>query len=161
MRNFVITVNGAQYQVAVEEVAPGAAPVVAAPAPAPRRTSTCRPVIGSNPANMNGTDARHENALKKRMMRDGESACRLKARTHAYAPPAQTPLRSPIESGNADESANPGFAISTTPRNASASVRSCRLFARSPRKSHAKRTVKNGAVLLSVSPSAIEIFPSA
>ncbi len=35
MRNFVITVNGAQYQVAVEEVAAGAAPVAAAPAPRP------------------------------------------------------------------------------------------------------------------------------
>ena len=34
MRNFVITVNGVAYQVAVEEVAAGAAPVVAAPAPA-------------------------------------------------------------------------------------------------------------------------------
>ena len=33
MRNFVITVNGVAYQVAVEEVAAGAAPVVAAPAP--------------------------------------------------------------------------------------------------------------------------------
>ena len=33
MRNFVITVNGTQYAVAVEEVAAGAAPVVAAPAP--------------------------------------------------------------------------------------------------------------------------------
>ncbi|MBE5800575.1 MAG: acetyl-CoA carboxylase biotin carboxyl carrier protein subunit, partial [Clostridiales bacterium] len=31
MRNFVITVNGVAYQVAVEEVAAGAAPVVAAP----------------------------------------------------------------------------------------------------------------------------------
>ena len=33
MRNFVITVNGTQYEVAVEEVAAGAAPVAAAPAP--------------------------------------------------------------------------------------------------------------------------------
>ena len=44
MRNFVITVNGAQYQVAVEEVAAGAAPVaaapVAAPAPAAARDKT-------------------------------------------------------------------------------------------------------------------------
>ena len=31
MRNFVITVNGTQYEVAVEEVAAGAAPVAAAP----------------------------------------------------------------------------------------------------------------------------------
>ena len=35
MRNFVITVNGTQYEVAVEEVAAGAAPVAAAPAAAP------------------------------------------------------------------------------------------------------------------------------
>ena len=32
MRNFVITVNGTQYEVAVEEVEAGAAPVAAAPA---------------------------------------------------------------------------------------------------------------------------------
>ena len=31
MRNFVITVNGTQYEVAVEEVEAGAAPVAAAP----------------------------------------------------------------------------------------------------------------------------------
>ena len=36
MRNFVITVNGTQYEVAVEEVAAGAAPVAAAPAAAPK-----------------------------------------------------------------------------------------------------------------------------
>ena len=35
MRNFVITVNGTQYEVAVEEVAAGAAPVAAAPVAAP------------------------------------------------------------------------------------------------------------------------------
>ena len=36
MSNFVITLNGTQYEVAVEEVAAGAAPVAAAPAAAPK-----------------------------------------------------------------------------------------------------------------------------
>ena len=36
MRNFVITVNGTQYEVAVEEVEAGAAPVAAAPKAAPK-----------------------------------------------------------------------------------------------------------------------------
>ena len=35
MRNFVITVNGTSYEVAVEEVEAGAAPVAAAPVAAP------------------------------------------------------------------------------------------------------------------------------
>ena len=36
MRNFVITVNGTSYEVAVEEVEAGAAPVAAAPVAAPK-----------------------------------------------------------------------------------------------------------------------------
>ena len=47
MRNFVITVNGTSYEVAVEEVEAGAAPVaaapVAAPAAAPKAAPTAAP----------------------------------------------------------------------------------------------------------------------
>ncbi len=51
MRNFIITVNGQQYQVGVEEVAAGAsaAPVVSAPAPAPA-ASVAAPVPAAQPA---------------------------------------------------------------------------------------------------------------
>ena len=49
MRNFSVTVNGKQYNVAVEETAAGAAPV-AAPAPAPAAgagTKVAAPVPGT------------------------------------------------------------------------------------------------------------------
>ena len=54
MRNFVITVNGVAYQVAVEEVAAGAAPVVApapvaAPAPAPAPVAAPAPAAAPAP----------------------------------------------------------------------------------------------------------------
>ena len=110
---------------------------------------------------MNGSDARQENALKNRTISDGDTRWLRRLRTHAYALPAQTPLISPIASGNAFAPANPGLAISTTPMKATTSGRSCRFCTRSPRNIQAKSTVKNGAVLLSVCPSAIVMWPSA
>ena len=60
MRNFVITVNGTQYEVAVEEVAAGAAPVAAAPvaaaptapkaAPAAKKAAPVAAVAGEDAA---------------------------------------------------------------------------------------------------------------
>ena len=110
---------------------------------------------------MNGTDAKHENALKKRMMNAGSTACRRSDLTHAYAPPAHAPPKSPIASGKASAPANPGLAISTTPTKASTNGNSCRRVAFSPKNSHAKSTVKNGAVLLRVCPSAMVMWLSA
>ena len=46
MRNFVITVNGTQYEVAVEEVAAGAAPVAAAPVAAAPAAPKAAPAAG-------------------------------------------------------------------------------------------------------------------
>ena len=43
MRNFVITVNGTSYEVAVEEVEAGAAPVAAAPVAAPAAAPKAAP----------------------------------------------------------------------------------------------------------------------
>ena len=47
MRNFVITVNGTSYEVAVEEVEAGAAPVAAAPVAAPAAAPKAAPKAAS------------------------------------------------------------------------------------------------------------------
>ena len=45
MRNFVITVNGTSYEVAVEEVEAGAAPVAAAPVAAAAPAAAARNIF--------------------------------------------------------------------------------------------------------------------
>ena len=69
MRNFVITVNGTQYEVAVEEVAAGAAPVAAAPA-APKAAPAAKPVAGEQvnapmPGNIVDVKVKAGDAVKK------------------------------------------------------------------------------------------------
>ncbi len=43
MKNYIITVNGVEYEVSVEEVSGGAAPVTAAPAPKPAPAAPAAP----------------------------------------------------------------------------------------------------------------------
>ena len=64
MRNFVITVNGTSYEVAVEEVEAGAAPVAAAPVAAPKAVAGEK-VTAPMPGNLIDVKVKAGDSVKK------------------------------------------------------------------------------------------------
>mgnify|MGYP003257910488 CR=1 FL=1 len=64
MRNFVITVNGTSYEVAVEEVEAGAAPVAAAPVAAPKAVAGEK-VTAPMPGNLVDVKVKAGDSVKK------------------------------------------------------------------------------------------------
>ena len=123
--------------------------------------STCAMVIGLKSIAVSGSDATHENALKKRTMKAPFTFMRPSWWTHTYASPAPNPPVSAIAAANVPPPRKPGFITSAAPANARRRWPNCRHETRSPRRIHEKRTVKKGAVLFSVMPSPIGILDSA
>ena len=97
----------------------------------------------------------HEKALKKRTTNALSTSILPKRWTHTYANPAPRPPARAQTAGKASAPRKPGFITSIAPENANSSQNACRNRSRSPSSIHENKTVKNGAVLLSVIASPI------